>query len=70
MKDFRGIELKVGDHVAVAMCGGSYATFMEEYIVKGSCKRGGYNCLIMDAADAKYSWEKNVVKAEHKVSKI
>lgn len=70
MKDFRGTELKIGDHVAVAMCGGSYATYMEEYIVKGSCKRGGYNCLIMDMVNAKYCWDANVVKAEHKVVKI
>ena len=77
MKDFRGTELEIGDIVAVAVCGGSYATRLEEWEIVGFCKRSGYDCVkliphndsISDNVMVYYN-DNPMIKATHKIVKI
>lgn len=73
MTDFIGNELQVGDCVAVAMCGGSYATYLKIMEIVGFCKRSGYECVKLIPINPLNKYTKNVfpiVKAKHKIMKL
>lgn len=77
MKDFRGTELEIGDIVAVAVCGGSYATRLEEWQIVDFCRRSGYDCVKLIPHNENIN--KNVmnyynnypmIKSTHKIVKL
>lgn len=77
MTDFRGTELEIGDIVAVAVCGGSYATRLEEWEIVDFCRRSGYDCVklipyseTVSEKAMNYYINNPMIKATHKVVKI